>query len=168
MKIIKKLGMCSVYFFVGYVVNYFATMFGLGNRNGGNGYAPIPIILMGAAICWISYYLRVGKLKKEHKGDESAEKRIFNSDLKSKIKYVINTSDFKIESVIHVFVAIIAIMIPLIPFASYYGFSAIFSNPRNIIIVVLWIIIVPIYMAFVNATSWILAYNKCYSRKEFN
>lgn len=167
MKIIKKTGMGIVYFFIGSIVNYFATLFGFGNRNGGNGYTFTSILIIGIAISAVSYYLRTGKLKKEHKGDESKEKAVFNSSLKEKIKFVAGTSDFKIETVLHFIIAATTLLIPLVQTATAYGLSFGYIISSNLLMTILWMILVPMFMAVMNIITWIKAYNKCYKRKEF-
>lgn len=163
----NKIGMCIVYFAIGRIVYWITGILGFGNINGGNGYTYSQILIIGIVICACSYYLRDGKLRKEHKGDDSVEKSIFNSSLKEKIFFILKTSDFKIETIIHVIVSLVIIMIPLIESAIAYSFSAVFAIKSTIIMLVLWMIFMPIYMTILNVISWLMAYNKCYKRKEF-
>lgn len=163
----KKLGMSIVYFLIGMIVNWLASMIGLGGNSGGNGYTVSSLMLIGIVLCAVSSYLRDGKLRKEHKGDESKEKAVFNSTLKNKLGFIMSTSDFKIETVIHIIISVILILIPVLQTAFAWGFSALFSNPTNIVISILGIVIFPICMAVFNIISWLIAYSKCYKRKEF-
>lgn len=165
--IIKKLLISVAYFILGIIVNFLAAMLGLGNPNGGNGYTVPALLLVGIALCAISIYQREAKLRREHKGDESLEKKVFNSSVKEKLHFIITTKDFKIETVIHIVFSIVLIIIPFIQSVSARGFSAVFSQTFNVIILIVGLIAFPICMMFFNILSWFVAYNKCYKRKEF-
>lgn len=164
--LLKKIGMCAIYFLIGRIVYWLTGVIGFGNNNGGNGYTYSQVIIIGVVLCAISYYLRDGKLRKEHKGDESKEKAIFNSSLREKIQFIVTTKDFKIETIFHVIAAFITVMIPLTESAIAYSFAAVFAVKSTIITIILWMIFVPIFMVVLNIASWLLAYNKCYKRKE--
>ncbi len=165
--IFKKIGISIVYFILGIIVNFLATMLGLGNANGGNGYTIPALLLVGIALCAISIYQREAKLRREHKGDESREKRVFNSSVKEKLHFIITTKDFKIETVIHIIFSIVLIIIPFIQSVSARGFSAVFSQTFNVIILIVGVIAFPLCMMGFNIISWFIAYNKCYKSKEF-
>ncbi len=160
---IKKVGMTIVYFGVGFIFDYLLGMLGLGAVNG--FYSLASIIVIGVVICGISGYLRDGKLRKEHKGDESEEKRVFNSTVKDKVSFIVKTPDFKSELVLIIISAVILIVMPILVGAAAYG--AEFFGPGTVVLIVLWMIFMPLYMIVLNIIAWYRAYNKCYKRKEF-
>ena len=160
----KKILMAVVFCLIGLIINTFLeTLLGYN----GTGYTILSIIVVGAVLCASARHLRVGKLKANHKGNESTEKAVFNSDIKSKIKFVIGTSDFKAEAVIFFIVSLILILIPYFRSAFVYGFDAVFSNVTNILYLIGWMIILPLYMAILDIIAWISAYNRCYKRREY-
>ena len=123
----KKILMTAIYFLIGHIINTFIeTLLGYN----GNGYTPLSIIVLSVVLCASSRHIRVGKLKSIHKGDDSQEKVVFNSNLKTKIQFVVKSKDFKVEVVIFVIVSAILILIPLLQTSFAYGFDAILaSNP---------------------------------------
>lgn len=160
----KKILMTAIYCLIGHIINSLLdTLFGYN----GNGYTIWSVLIVGAVICASSRHIRVGKLKSEHKGDGSTEKAVFNSNVKSKIRFIIGTPDFKAEMVIFVILSFVLILIPYLGTSFAYGFDAVFSNSTNIIYLIAWMILMPLYMAALDVFAWLSAYNRCYKRREF-
>lgn len=161
-KILKKIGMAFIYYIIAVTFSTLFDMFGFYVARG-PVWALLQIIALGAIILACSKTLRTAKLKKEHKGDESEEKRIFNSDLKTKIKFIIKTNDFIIECVLFLIASIIIFVHPGLGAVVLYFF------PVRIYFVMLFILSVfmALYMAVLDIAAWIMAYNRCYKRREY-
>ncbi len=160
----KKILMTAIYCLIGHIINSLLNTIGAYN---GNGYTIWSVLIIGAVLCASSRHIRVGKLKSIHKGDGSQEKAVFNSDLKAKIKFILKSADFKAEAVIFVIVSFILILIPYLQSSFAYGFDAVFANGSNVIYLIGWMILMPLYMALLDVIAWISAYNRCYKRREF-
>ncbi len=167
MFLIKKVGMAIVYYILGYIINTNANYIFASGGILSNAVTIPSIIINTVVLCAISRYLRIGKLKKNHKGDDSPEKAIFNGETKGKLTYIVKTHDFKLEAILSFILAVWAIMSTLFAAAFQVGFPAIFSNPANIALLIGWIIIVPVYISAINLFTWLMAYNRVYKRREF-
>lgn len=160
----KKIFTAVIFCLLGHIINTFLeTLLGYN----GTGYTILSIIVVGAVLCASSRHIRVGKLKSEHKGDDSTEKTVFNSDLKSKVKFILGSKNFKIEIAIYLFISLILVLIPYFQLSFAYGFDVVFSNSSNILYLIGWMILMPLYMAVLDIISWISAYNRCYKRREY-
>ena len=159
--------MAVVYYIIGYIINANTNYIFAPGGMSYVGYTIPSIIIISVVLVAISRYLRIGRLKKNHKGDESEEKRIFNSALKDKLTFIVKGKEFKLEFIISVVIGIITIASPIMQAAFAYGFPALFANSANIILLVLWILLMPFYISALNLWSWLMAYNKTYKRKEF-
>lgn len=164
MFLVKKVGFGALYFLIGHIINsLFETIvsfYGMGYTVGG-------VIIVSATICWVSRTLRIEFLKKNHKGDDSPEKSIFNGDLKGKLGYIVKTKDFKLEFVLNFIAAFIAIMIPVMRFCFAIGGATVFATAAPAVMIILWTLLMPIYMTILNAFTWLSAYNRVYKRREF-
>lgn len=161
-KVFKKIGMAILYYFIATLFSTLFDMFGFYVARG-VFFALVQIIGLGTILCSISRYLRIAKLKKEHKGDESEEKRIFNSDIKSKIKFIVKSADFKIEAVLFVLASLIIFVNPALGGAVIIGFS----GTAYAIMFIISVILSAVYMSLLDITAWIMAYNRCYKRREY-
>lgn len=160
----KKIAMAAIYCLIGHVINsLIETLLGYN----GVGYTILSVLIVGAALCASSRHMRVGKLKANHKGDASTEKTVFNSTLKDKIKFILGTPDFKVEAVLFVIISFLLFLIPNFTFLVTLGVKSVFSNSTNLIYFILWMLLMPIYMAILDVVAWISAYNRCYKRREF-
>lgn len=160
----KKILMTAIYCLIGHIINsLIETLLGYN----GSGYTIWSVLIVGAVICASSRHIRVGKLKSEHKGDGSTEKTVFNSDLKSKIKFIIGTPDFKAEAVIFVILSFVLVFTSFAGALFTYGFGEVFGNSDNVIYLIVWMILMPLYMAVLDVIAWLSAYNRCYKRREF-
>ena len=168
MFLVRKVGMAVIYYILAYIINTNTNYIFASGGILSNTITLPSIILCTVVLFSISRYLRIGKLKKNHKGDDSPEKALFNStETKQKLLYIAKTSDFKLEAVLSALAAIWAIMSILFSTALQVGFPAIFANSANIVLIIGWIIIVPIYASAVNLFCWLAAYNRVYKRREF-
>ncbi len=167
MFLIKKVGMAIVYYILGYIINTNANYIFASGGILSNAVTIPSIIINTVVLCAISRYLRIGKLKKNHKGDDSDEKAIFNGETKGKLTYIVKTHDFRLEAILSVIVAVFSIGSILLNTALAVGFPAIFSNSANIVLLVAWVIFMPVYISAVNLFTWLMAYNRVYKRREF-
>ena len=161
---VKKVGFGALFCFVGYIIDGMVS--GLIGYNG-IGYHYLSLTVVSVVLFFMARTLRTAKLKKEHKGDDSPEQAIFNSDLKSKIKYVIKTADFKLEFILSFLVAPAMIFIPLLKLSFTYGLQSVFTDETPYMLILVWMIIIPCFIAVLNAIAWVMAYNGAYKRKEF-
>lgn len=167
MFLVKKVGMAIVYYILAQFINTNANYIFASGGILSNAITIPSIIITTVILCAISRYLRIGKLKKNHKGDDSPEKAIFNGETKGKLLYIIKTHDFRLEAILTTIAAIWAILSILFSAAFQVGFPTIFSNSANVALLIGWIIIVPIYVSAVNIFCWLMAYNRVYKRREF-
>lgn len=167
MFLLKKFGMAVVYFILASVINTNANYIFASGGILSNAITIPSIILCTVILFAISRYLRIGKLKKNHKGDDSPEKAIFNGETKEKLLYIAKTPDFKLEAVLAFIFSVYEILRILFAAAFQVGFPAIFSNTANIALLIGWILIVPVYFSAMNLFCWLAAYNGVYKRKEF-
>ncbi len=165
-KILKKIGMGLIYYLIG---TLFSTVFDMFGITLGRSYfsAFIHAVALGAIICAISRYLRIAKLKKEHKGDQSQEKVIFNGDLKAKVKYILGTVDFKIEAALCFIATFLIFVVRLLKLVAPLGYANVFSDPINILLLVAVMTVIPAFMLLVDMYAWVMAYNRCYKRREY-
>jgi hypothetical protein len=167
MEFFKKIGMTVVYYIIGFIidanVNYLFAPGGMSYV----GYTIPSIILVSFLLVIISRTLRAERLKKNHKGDDSPEKAIFNGELKGKLQYIVKSKEFKLEFIISIVIGVITIMSPIMTMSFAYGLRAVFAIPSTTVILVLWILLAPFYISALNLCSWLQAYNKAYKRKEF-
>ncbi len=164
-KILKKIGMAFIYYIVATLFSTLLDMFGF-YVSRGPFFAIIQAHVLGAIICACSRTLRTAKLKKAHKGDESEEKRIFNSDLKTKIKFILGTSDFITEAVLFVLASVIIFINPALGGAAVAGLG-VTSATVYIVLLILSAVLSAVYMAVLDIAAWIMAYNRCYKRREY-
>lgn len=164
-KALKKIGMAFIYYIIAVTFSTIFDMFGF-YVSRGPFFAIIQALALGAIILACSKTLRTAKLKKAHKGDESEEKRIFNSDLKTKIKFIIKTNDFIIECVLFVIVSAIVFINPALGGAAVLGLG-VTSATAYIVLLILSAVLSAIYMAVLDIAAWIMAYNRCYKRREY-
>jgi len=167
MFLLKKVGMAVIYYVIGYIINTNANYIFASGGILSNAITLPSIIITTVVLCAISRYLRIGSLKKNHKGDDSPEKAIFNGDAKGKILYIVKTHDFRLEAVLSGIVALISIGSTLINTAFQIGFPAIFANSANVVLLVCWILLMPIYISAFNLFTWYMAYNRVYKRREY-
>lgn len=161
---IKKVGFGVLFYLIGYIIEGMVS--GLLGYTG-NGYHYLSLTVVSVVLFFVARTLRTAKLKKNHKGDDSPEKAIFNSDLKSKLLYVIKTDDFKLESALSFLVAPIMIFGPLLSLSFTYGLQSVFTEGKPYFLILVWMIIIPCFIAVLNAIAWVMAYNGAYKRKEF-
>lgn len=161
-KVFKKIGMAILYYFIATLFSTLFDMFGFYVARG-VFFALVQIIGLGTILCSISRYLRIAKLKKEHKGDESEEKRIFNSDIKTKINFIVKSADFKIEAVLFVLASLIIFVNPALG-AVYLAF---FPGSVYFVMLIVLSVLMALYMAVWDIAAWIMAYNRCYKRREY-
>jgi len=159
-KVVKKIGMGFAYYIIATLFSTLLDMFGIFITRG-IFFAIVHVLVLGGIICASSRYLRIAKLKKEHKGDESQEKVIFNSDLKTKIKFIIATQDFKIEAVLFVLISA-WLLSPLV-----LGATEAIGLALAVLLLILAVILLSLYMAVIDIAAWIMAYDRCYKRREF-
>ncbi len=164
-KALKKIGMAVIYYIIAVTFSTLLDMFGF-YVSRGPVWALIQIIALGAILCACSKSLRTAKLKKEHKGDESEEKRIFNSDIKTKIKFILGTKDFIIEAVLFVLASVIIFINPALGGAAVAGFG-VTSATVYIVLLIVSAVLSALYMAALDVAAWIMAYNRCYKRREY-
>lgn len=167
MFLLKKVGMAIVYYILADIINTNANYIFAAGGILSNAITIPGIIICSVVLCAVSRYLRIGKLKKNHKGDDSPEKAIFNGEIKEKLLYILKTDDFKLEAVLAFISAVWYIVSVLISTAFQIGFPAIFSNGANIALLVLWILLAPVYISAVNLFTWLMAYNRVYKRREY-
>ena len=161
---VKKVGFGILFYLIGYIIEGMVS--GLLGYTG-IGYNYISLTVASVVLFFVARTLRTAKLKKEHKGDDSPEKAIFNGDLKSKIKYVLKTDDFKLEFILSFIVAPVMIFAPLLSLSFTYGLQAVFTEEIPYMLILVWMIIIPCYIAVLNVIAWVQSYNGAYKRKEF-
>lgn len=167
MEFFKKIGMAVVYYIIGFIINANTNYIFAPGGMSYVGYTVPSIILVSVVLVAVSRYLRIGRLKKNHKGDASDEKTVFNGELKGKLNYIVKSKEFKLEFIISAVVAVITIMSPLLQTSYAYGLQAVFSNSANVVLLVVWVLVMPFYISALNLWSWVMAYNRVYKRKEF-
>ena len=164
MFLVKKVGFGALYFLIGHIINSLyetiVSYYGMGYTLGG-------ILIVSATLCAVSRVLRIEFLKKNHKGDESDEKKIFNGELKDKLEYIVKTKDFKLEFWLNFIAAFIAIMIPVMRASLALGGATVFATASPLVTIILWTLLMPIYMTILNAFTWLMAYNRVYKRREY-
>ena len=167
MNFFRKIGMTVIFYVLGYIIN--ANMNYLFAPGGMSyiGYSIPSIIVASVVLVAGAIYLRGDKLKKNHKGDDSEEKTVFNGDLKGKCRYIVNTKEFKLEFIISIVVSIILIATPVFQYAYFYSFPVLFSNAVNAVLVILALLITPFYITALDLLAWVRAYNKAYKRKAY-
>jgi hypothetical protein len=167
MNFFKKIGMAILFYALGFIIN--ANMNYLFASGGMSyiGYSIPSIIVMTVVLVAGGRMLRGERLKKNHKGDESDEKTIFNGDLKGKYSYVTKTKEFKLECILSIVFGFIAVLSPVFEYAYLYSFPVLFSSAGNVFLVLFGLLITPIYISAVNAFTWVAAYNKAYKRKAY-
>lgn len=167
MNFFRKIGMTALFYVLGYIIN--ANMNYLFAPGGMSyiGYSIPSIIVASVVLVAGAIYLRGDKLKKNHKGDDSEEKTIFNGDLKGKCRYIVNTKEFKLEFIISIVVSIILVAIPVMQAAYLYSFPVIFSDGANVALVIFALLLTPFYITALNLLAWVRAYNKAYKRKAY-
>lgn len=167
MNFFKKIGAAVIFYALGYIIN--ANMNYLFAPGGMSyiGYLFPSVIVISLVLVAGAIYLRADKLKKNHKGDESDEKRIFNGDLKGKCLFIAKTKEFKLEFIIGTVISLIAIFSPVMQFGFTYGFPAMIWNGSDIALLVVSILVLPFYISALNLLAWVMAYNKTYKRKAY-
>ena len=167
MNFFKKIGMAILFYALGFIIN--ANMNYLFASGGMSyiGYSIPSIIVMTVVLVAGGRMLRGERLKKNHKGDESDEKRIFNGDLKGKCLFIVKTKEFKLEFIIGTVISLIAIFSPVMQFGFTYGFPAMIWNGSDIALLVISILALPFYISALNLLAWVMAYNKTYKRKAY-
>lgn len=167
MNFFKKIGAAVIFYALGYIIN--ANMNYLFAPGGMSyiGYLFPSVIVISLVLVAGAIYLRADKLKKNHKGDESDEKRIFNGDLKGKCLFIVKTKEFKLEFIIGTVISLIAIFSPVMQFGFTYGFPAMVWNGSDIALLVISILVLPFYISALNLLAWVMAYNKTYKRKAY-
>lgn len=167
MFLLKKVGMAVIYYIIGYVINTNANYIFASGGILSNAITIPSIIIVSVVLCAVSRYLRIGRLKKNHKGDDSDEKAIFNGEVKGKLLYILKTEDFKLEAVLSVIVGIVSIGSPLLKTGYAVGLPTLFANPANVVLLICWILLMPVLISAVNLLSWYMAYNRVYKKREF-
>lgn len=167
MNFFRKIGMTALFYVLGYIIN--ANMNYLFAPGGMSyiGYSIPSIIVASVVLVAGAIYLRGDKLKKNHKGDDSEEKTIFNGDLKGKCRYIVNTKEFKLEFIISIVVSIILVATPVMQAAYLYSFPVIFADGANVALLIFALLLTPIYITALNLLAWVKAYNKAYKRKAY-
>lgn len=167
MNFFKKIGAAVIFYALGYIIN--ANMNYLFAPGGMSyiGYLFPSVIVISVILVASARFLRADKLKKNHKGDESDEKRIFNGDFKSKCLYILKTKEFKLEFIIGTVISLIAIFSPIMQFGFTYGFPAMIWSGSDIALLVISILVLPFYISALNLLAWVMAYNKTYKRKAY-
>ena len=167
MNFFRKIGAAVIFYALGYIIN--ANMNYLFAPGGMSyiGYLFPSVIVISLVLVAGAIYLRADKLKKNHKGDESNEKRIFNGDLKGKCLFIVKTKEFKLEFIIGTVISLIAIFSPVMQFGFTYGFPAMIWNGSDIALLVISILVLPFYISALNLLAWVMAYNKTYKRKAY-
>ncbi len=167
MNFFKKIGMTALFYALGYIIN--ANMNYLFAPGGMSyiGYSVPSIIVISVVLVAGGRMLRGERLKKNHKGDESEEKAIFNGNLKGKLLYVLKTKEFKLEFIISIVVSFIIVISPVMSYAYLYSFPVIFSTASSVFLVILGLLVTPFYISVLNALTWVMAYNKAYKRKAY-
>ncbi len=167
MNFFKKITAAVIFYALGYIIN--ANMNYLFAPGGMSyiGYLFPSVILISVILVASARFLRADKLKKNHKGDESDEKRIFNGDLKGKCLYILKTKEFKLEFIISIVVSIIVILSPIMQFAFTYGFPSLILSGSDIVMLIGCILVLPFYISALNILAWVMAYNKAYKRKAY-
>ena len=167
MNFFKKIGMAILFYALGFIIN--ANMNYLFASGGMSyiGYSIPSIIVMTVVLVAGGRMLRGERLKKNHLGDDSDEKAIFNGELKGKYLYVVKTKEFKLECVISVVIGFIAIFSPVFEYAYHYSFPVLFANGTNIALIIFGLLLTPVYISALNAFTWVMAYNKAYKRKAY-
>ena len=167
MNFFKKIGAAIIFYALGYIIN--ANMNYLFAPGGMHyiGYLFPSVIVISVILVASARFLRADKLKKNHLGDDSDEKKIFNSDLKSKCRYILKTKEYKFEFIIGIVISIIAILSPIMQFGFTYGFPAMQWGSSDIAMLIISLIGLPFYIAALNLLAWVMAYNKTYKRKAY-
>ncbi len=165
-KIFKKIGMGIIYYIIATLFSTVFDMFGI-IVSRGFFFAVLQALALGIIILAISRYLRIAKLKKEHKGDESEEKKIFNSDIKTKILFVIKSKDFITEVILFVIASTIIFLNPAMGGGAIASVGAFPSVAAYVLLLIASIILTAVYMAVLDVAAWIMAYNRCYKRREY-
>jgi hypothetical protein len=167
MNFFKKIGAAVIFYALGYIIN--ANMNYLFAPGGMSyiGYLFPSVIVISVILVASARFLRADKLKKNHKGDESDEKKIFNGDLKGKCLFIVKTKEFKLEFIIGSVISLIAIFSPIMQFGFTYGFPAMIWSGSDIALLVISILVLPFYISALNLLAWVMAYNKTYKRKAY-
>ena len=158
---IKKVGFGALFYALGYVIEAFVSGI-LGYI--GPGYHWFSLTVVAAVLFFAARPLRTAKLKKEHKGDDSPEKAIFNGEIKGKLQYVLKTDDLKLEFILSFVASLVMVLTPIFKTARAIGFVS-FSVNWGMFFAMF--IIVPILFFVLDILNWVLAYDGAYKRKEF-
>ncbi len=167
MNFFRKITAAVIFYALGFIIN--ANMNYLFASGGMSyiGYTFPSVIVISIVLVASARFLRSDKLKKNHKGDESEEKKIFNGDFKGKCLYILNTKEFKLEFIISIVVSFIVIFSPIMQLAFLYGFPAVFSSGSSVVMIIVCLLVLPFYISALNILAWVMAYNKAYKRKAY-